>query len=190
MDYLLEMPIKVERGRMKVSAGDANQIYASAILEPVEGIPDAEQPFRIMQLPFVAGQDHVQVELSNAASSSSPLIHIESMRLYELGQARFLWLRYPRLLIHALQRVFLTAIILPVAIAGLIILIIQRKRSALVILSVVPLYIFSFQSIFHTEYRYVLAINYFLFAFAAVAVCWMGKMIVSKFRKASTGAMA
>jgi len=112
------------------------------------------------------------------------------MRLYELGQARFLWLRYPRLLIHALQRVFLTAIILPVAIAGLIILIIQRKRSALVILSVVPLYIFSFQSIFHTEYRYVLAINYFLFAFAAVAVAWIGKVVVNRFRRASTGAMA
>jgi len=189
-DCILEIPIRIETGRMRVSIGDSNKlVYISAIIEPLEGPGPQEQPTQLLRLPFVSGDLRTVVELSNEASPSPPVVHIGAIRLYELGPARFLWLHYPRLLIHALQRVFLTAIILPVAIAGLIILIIQRKRSALVILSVVPLYIFSFQSIFHTEYRYVLAINYFLFAFAAVAVAWIGKVVVNRFRRASTGAM-
>jgi hypothetical protein len=179
-DCVLEIPIRIESGRMRVSIGDTNKlVYASAIIEPLEGRDPQEQPTQLLRLPFVSGDPGTVVELNNEASPSPPLVHIGTIKIYELGPARFLWLRYPRLLIHGMQRVFLTAIILPLAIAGLVILIIRRKRDALIILSVIPLYYFCVQSIFHTEYRYVLAINYFLFAFAAVGVCRIAKVIVS-----------
>ena len=50
------------------------------------------------------------------------MIHVADVKLYELGPARFLWTRYPRLLIHGIQKLFLTAIILPLAVFGLVIL--------------------------------------------------------------------
>jgi hypothetical protein len=51
--------------------------------------------------------------------------------------------------------------------AGLVILLIGSRRRALLIL-IVPLYYFLFQSVMHTEFRYTLAMRYFLFVFAAI----------------------
>jgi hypothetical protein len=51
--------------------------------------------------------------------------------------------------------------------AGLAVLLIGSRRRALVIL-IVPLYYFLFQSVMHTEFRYTLAMRYFLFVFAAI----------------------
>ncbi len=50
---------------------------------------------------------------------------------------------------------------------GLAVLTIASRRRALVIL-IVPLYYFLFQSVMHTEFRYTLAMRYFLFVFAAI----------------------
>ena len=52
--------------------------------------------------------------------------------------------------------------------AGLAILLVGSRRRALVIL-IVPLYYFLFQSVMHTELRYTLTMRYFLFVFAAIA---------------------
>ena len=57
---------------------------------------------------------------------------------------------------------------LPLAIIGLAVLIIRKHSRALIILSAVPVYFFCVQSIVHTEYRYVLAVDYFLFALVGV----------------------
>jgi len=73
-------------------------------------------------------------------------------------------------LIHAIQRMFITAIILPLSIIGLLIVICRKKKLALLILLAVPIYFFTVQSAVHTEYRYVIAVTYFLFAFAGVAI--------------------
>jgi hypothetical protein len=51
--------------------------------------------------------------------------------------------------------------------AGLAILMIGSRRRALFIL-IVPLYYLLFQSVMHTEFRYTLAMRYFLFVFAAI----------------------
>ena len=69
---------------------------------------------------------------------------------------------------------------LPLAIIGLGLLIVRRARRALIILSVVPVYFFCVQSIVHTEYRYVLAVDYFLFALAAVTISWVINVVVAK----------
>ena len=57
----------------------------------------------------------------------------------------------------------------------------------LIILSVVPLYYFTVQSAFHTEYRYVLAVNYFLFAFAAVVIAWVVQLLRKSVPRAIVG---
>jgi uncharacterized metal-binding protein len=118
---------------------------------------------------------------SNEASNPpNPAIQIGPIRLFELGPSRFLWTRYPRLIVHGIQSLFLTAIILPLAIIGLVLLIWRRRRLALILLLVVPVYFFLVQSIVHTEYRYVLAVDYFLFALAGVTVSCMADLVVRR----------
>ena len=114
----------------------------------------------------MSGADRLQIELSNEASNAPPTIHLDTMLVYELGPSRFLWTRYPEMVLRVAQKIFVTAVFLPLAIAGIGLTILRKRTAALVILSVVPLYYFTVQSATHTEYRYVLAVNYFLFAFA------------------------
>ncbi len=78
------------------------------------------------------------------------------------GQSLFQW---P---LRTIQRLFITAIFLPLTLIGAAILLYQRQLQTLAILLVVPCYYFCIQSALHTEYRYVLVIHYFLFVLAAV----------------------
>jgi 4-amino-4-deoxy-L-arabinose transferase-like glycosyltransferase len=73
-------------------------------------------------------------------------------------------------LVLAIQRLFITAIFLPLVLIGAGILGYKRRFQSLAILLVVPCYYFCIQSALHTEYRYVLVIHYFLFVLAAVSV--------------------
>jgi hypothetical protein len=86
------------------------------------------------------------------------------------GSTSRLLTRVPRVVIGALQKLFITALMLPLALSGAFLLARARKGRSLALLLVVPAYYLCFQSIVHTEYRYTLAINYFLFALAAVAL--------------------
>jgi 4-amino-4-deoxy-L-arabinose transferase-like glycosyltransferase len=74
------------------------------------------------------------------------------------------------LVVGGIQKLFITAIILPCVVGGLILLALGRQGSVLAILLGVPVYYFCVQSALHTEYRYVLIIHYFLFVLAAVAI--------------------
>jgi len=66
--------------------------------------------------------------------------------------------------------------------AGLAILLIGSRRRALVIL-IVPLYYFLFQSVMHTEFRYTLAMRYFLFVLAAIVWTLLLTVVVTGLRK-------
>ncbi|MEK6323697.1 MAG: hypothetical protein AABN33_18810 [Acidobacteriota bacterium] len=66
---------------------------------------------------------------------------------------------------------------LPLIIAGIVLLGIARRKNALLVLLAVPAYYLCVQSAFHTEYRYILAIHYLLFIMAAVTVYFAGKLI-------------
>jgi hypothetical protein len=171
VDYLLTLAFKIDQGRMKVSVIDVRgRIYVSEILEPLEVKQLAEQPVQTVLLPFASLDDSIQIELSNEASNQLPVVYVSSIKLYELGPASFAWAHIPRIILHGVQRLFITAVFLPLALIGLGLTIFRKRTVALIILSVVPLYYFAVQSAFHTEYRYVLAVNYFLFAFAAVTI--------------------
>lgn len=93
-------------------------------------------------------------------------------------------MRYVYLALLGIQKIFITAVILPLVLAGLLILIVRREFRLLVILLAVPVYYFCVQSILHTEYRYVLTLHYFLFVIAAVAIhsviCWVRRLRIGK----------
>ena len=181
VDYLLTLAFKIDQGRMKVSVTDSRgRTYVSEILEPQEVKQLGEQPAQTVLLPFASLDDSIQIELSNEASHQPPVVYVSSINLYELGPARFAWTHIPRLVLHGVQRLFITAVFLPLALIGVGLTIFRKRKAALVILSVVPLYYFAVQSAFHTEYRYVLAVNYFLFAFAAVTIAWLGENVRTK----------
>ena len=162
--------------------GERTDPNSSAIIEDMGNMP--EPPAQQIQLPFVSRKEqNVELNLRNEASNpSNPIVRVGVARLYELGPARFLWTRYPRFVIHAVQRIFITAVMLPLAIFGLLIVIFKKQSAALIVLSVVPIYFFMVQSIVHTEYRYVLAVDYFLFAFAGVAISSIISFAVAKIR--------
>jgi Dolichyl-phosphate-mannose-protein mannosyltransferase len=185
-DYVFMVPIKIERGRMKIGVKDSSgKVYSSTIVETLETISPDAPPVNQIQLPFVATKDEqVRIVFSNEASTlPNPIAQIGPIKLFELGQSRFLWTRYPRFLIHAAQKLFLTAVMLPLAIMGMVLLISWRRWPALIILLVVPVYFFSVQSIVHTEYRYVLAVDYFLFALAAITVSRVINLVVARTSK-------
>src|SRR5260370_9510286 len=92
-DYVLTVPIKIERGRIRISVKDpAGKIYSSAIVEALETKSPDEQPVNQVQLSFVATKDEqVRIVLSNEASNPpKPVAQIGAMKLFELGPARFL----------------------------------------------------------------------------------------------------
>jgi len=85
--------------------------------------------------------------------------------------------RLPRLVMSNLQRLFITAIELPLVLLGIFLLARRRRKRALAILLIVPAYFLCVQSVVHTEYRYVLAIHYFLFILAAVSLRWTAQVL-------------
>ena len=76
--------------------------------------------------------------------------------------------------LRLVQRLFTTAILLPLVLIGIGTLAYSHQFRSLAILLAVPFYYFCAQSALHTEYRYVLVIHYFLFVLAAWAAYWIG----------------
>ena len=72
--------------------------------------------------------------------------------------------------LRTIQKLFITAIFLPLLLIGVGILTYKRQFQGLAILLVIPCYYLCIQSALHTEYRYVLVIHYFLFVLAALGV--------------------
>lgn len=187
-DYLFSVPVKVESGRMSLEvAGAGNDaVHASTIVETQEGKTAAEQPTNTVRLPFVsAGEGSVRLVLANAPSGQTrPVVRVGEVKLFRLGPASMLWTRFPRLVVNGLQRLFVTAVMLPAALAGLVLLLRDGQRRALLLLLVVPAYYMCVQSALHTEYRYVLAIHYFLFTLAAFAIYRAGALLWEGVRRA------
>ena len=77
-------------------------------------------------------------------------------------------LRIPGVILKIVQKLFITVIMLPLALIGLFILAKSRRPHVLIFLLVVPAYYLCLQSLLHTEYRYVLAIHCFFLMLVAV----------------------
>ncbi|HEX8747097.1 MAG TPA: glycosyltransferase family 39 protein [Pyrinomonadaceae bacterium] len=184
-DYLLAVRAKILRGRMSIAVKSARAAHASMIVETEEMKTPEEQPEILIRLPFVSGRDEqARLVISNAApQEANPLIRIGDARLYELGAASNTWTRALRWPLAALQKLYITAVILPLAIFGLVLLVRQRAYRTLAVLLAVPVYYLSVQSATHTEYRYILSLHYFLFALAGVFIYATGNYLRLRLRK-------
>ena len=98
------------------------------------------------------------------------MLRLERTPLTSTLEVRAGWTRAPRLVVRAAQKLFVTVIDLPLVALGLFILFRRKQTRSLALLLAVPLYFLCAQSALHTEYRYVLAVHYFLFVVASVGI--------------------
>jgi hypothetical protein len=178
-DYLWRLPIKLEQGRIRVGVESTDQksFFGATVVDTLEGKSPPEQPIQAVEIPFVSGKDsdpRVRLVFANEGAYAPAVIHLGPVKLFRLGPSSFGWTRYARLPLRGVQKLFLTAIMLPLALIGVALLALKRQWPVLAILLVVPAYYLSVQSATHTEYRYILAVYYFLFAFAGVTLSWAG----------------
>jgi hypothetical protein len=185
-DYVITLPAKILRGRMSINIKSADVVHAATIVETEEMKTPEEQPERLIQLPFVSrNNERIQVVISNAASKEpGSLLRAGTAKLFSLGPSSNTWTRSLRTLIYFIQKLYITAIMLPLAIFGIILLAHARAIRPLSILLFIPAYYLSIQSATHTEYRYVIIIHYFLFAFAALFIYALGEKLWQRLRKA------
>jgi hypothetical protein len=90
------------------------------------------------------------------------------------------WLRYLRIPIGFVQRIFKTVWILPLTIIGLMLLVRDRQWFTLVIILAVPVYYLFVQSVFHTERRYVYIVHFFFL----IIIASLARRTVLRHRKA------
>lgn len=195
-DYVLAFPAELERGPVaaKVTTADRRITLASAMIleqsEEAERISKrktkravaegkaadsidsaAEEPLSVIEIAFASGnRREIRLVVSNNGTATDrPATQIGEAKLIKLGPTPQTGSRFARALIRGLQRnLFTTSVMLPLIVIGICLLALARRSRALVILSAVPAYYLLVQSAFHTEYRYILAIHYFLFVMAAV----------------------
>jgi hypothetical protein len=171
-DYLLRLPLKLEDGRVMVRVTDAklNTVLASTDVDLNEGLTSLDQPVNHLALAFVSGNEsQVCVSLANNAPvSARSVAEIGRLELFDLGASSQAWMQLPRFPIRTLQKLFVTAAVLPCVILGIVALLWTRNLRTLILLLLVPAYYVIFQSALHTERRYVIAIHYFTLILAAV----------------------
>lgn len=202
-DYLLRVAVKVTQGPMalKVTSEDRRYLLASDQMTAssdrakkkakrrakkheggAEQAPDGDgrkskNRLRIVQMPFASGdRSEVRVVISNNGSSSAgPTVETGEINLFKLGATPQRWTRFARPVVRGVQRnVYTTSHMLPLVALGIILLAVIRGWRAIAVLLAVPVYYLCAQSAFHTEYRYIVAIHYFLFVLAAVSLYVFG----------------
>ncbi|MFL6215924.1 MAG: ArnT family glycosyltransferase [Blastocatellia bacterium] len=93
---------------------------------------------------------------------------------------RLSWLRP---IVRAAQRLAKEPMTAMIFVGALLCFILAWRRAMFV--AIVPLYYFIFQSALHTEFRYTLPMQYFLFVFAAVAWVALGAAFIRLVKKAT-----
>jgi hypothetical protein len=173
-DFVFRFLVRVQEGRMAVNiiGAQSGQLLASSIIEKAEVKDGQSLPLTVVEIPFVSGSEgSVALMFANAAPhTGKSIVEVGAMSLYDLGPSGVFWSRPLRLLLWPLQKLFITAVMLPLALFGIVMLVRSRACQTLILLLAVPAYYLSVQSWVHTEYRYVLAVHYFLFVMVAVSL--------------------
>jgi hypothetical protein len=181
-DYLLRIHILVEQGNVVINirnTEDGQLLGSSPELSPLERIRADDQSFDMHQVAFVTRDtDQVSPFLDSAnRGSGKTVVRLGKLELYRLGPASFLWTHYIRVLIHNAQRFFLSASILPLALLGIAVMLLAGRGRDIILLVSIPAYYLCTQSFLHTEYRYVLAVQPFLYVTVGVTLWSMWLMI-------------
>jgi hypothetical protein len=126
----------------------------------------------MLQMPFATGGGtEVRIVVSNnAASPTPPAVQLGQAEFFEIGSTPYSWTHYPRILLAGIQLGYGTLLLRTLILLGIALLLFARRFRQMLILLAVPIYYVSAQAPLHTEYRYILAIHYFLFVFAGVTV--------------------
>lgn len=172
-DYTFHTLVRLKSGRAQVKVTDANEekVLASIGFDVVEGVPAEEQPLQVVLIPFVsANETQVRLVIANFASPN-PVLTVGPTRLFELGPSSQQWLRYVRIPLGWVQRIFKTAVFVPLVLFGLILLVQKTDWRTLAIVLAVPAYYLIVQSTLHTERRYVYIIHFF-FLLPAATTLW------------------
>lgn len=182
-EYIFNIPVKVVTGNMVIGVTDRDQseMYGSTpVLNPLESLTPNDPTLEVFQIPFASrNSESVRIIMRNSESRPVPTVaRIGSAKLFRLGPASLSGTRYVRLFVRLLQSVFLTAWMLPLAVTGGILLLLAGRKKTVLILLAVPLYYMCFQSLFHTEYRYVMALQPLLFVMVAVALYSFGTVLL------------
>ncbi len=168
-DYLFQVPVKLEQGRVQLKVTDAagETVLASQSIDLDESHTASNQPTHKLAVPFVtANHANVRLVIANFAATDS-VAEVGAIELFELGPSSQTWQRYLRIPLGWLQRVFQTAWMLPLMIVGLMLMIRNREWKSLLIVLTVPAYYLIVQSTLHTERRYVYVIHFFMLLLAA-----------------------
>jgi hypothetical protein len=199
-DYVVRFPFKIEQGSVcfSVISPSQKEVYATTpVLHVLETLPAVGQQTLAVQIPFVSsdsGSAHLLVE--NEKRRAGPMVaEVGKIELYRLGPASLVWMRYPRIVIHFVQKFFVTAWMVPLAFIGALLLWVNGRGGIRwpttfaegrghgvpplqILLLAVPLYYLSAQSFLHTEYRYVMAIQPAFFILVAVTLDWTANLFV------------
>ncbi len=190
-DYVLEIPVRLVQGNMALKITSADRRIACALAtiadaeaeangtapEDAETGSAAAQNATVLQMPFASAKNtQVRVVLSNNVSANSrPAVQVGRAQVFEVGPTPYTLTRFPRGIVRTLQRnLFTTSRMLPIVILGIAFLALARRWTVLVTLLVVPVYYLCAQAALSTEYRYILAIHYFLFVMAGVTLGCFG----------------
>ncbi|HET9532370.1 MAG TPA: glycosyltransferase family 39 protein [Blastocatellia bacterium] len=200
-DYLLAITVLSLQGPMaaKVTGADRRIALASGIIS--DPLKEAQRESRrreraarrdkpmedderrtpgMIEIPFSSGdRSQVLIAISNnGASDRPPVVELGRARLVEFGPTPYTWTGGARALVRAIQKnLYVARYIVPLILAGIILMSLARRGRALVLLLAVPLYYLLVQSALHTEYRYILAIHYFLFVIASVTLYLLGSSL-------------
>lgn len=171
-DYVFHLPLKLEEGRVlvKVTNADGRNVLTSTFVDLVEGVAAKDQPVNNLAIPFVSASDSgVRLALWGKAAPY-PVVAIGPMKLLELGPSSQQWLRYVRFPLGWVQRIFKTAVFVPLVVIGLILMARTTNWRTMAILLTVPAYYLIVQSMLHTERRYVYVIHFFFLLPAATTI--------------------
>jgi hypothetical protein len=91
------------------------------------------------------------------------------------------------LFLRNVQRLFITATMLPLLFAGIFWMARRRRFGYLALLLVIPVYYMCVQSALWTEFRYVLPMYYLLFILSAAGLYWLGISLWQATRKLLDG---
>lgn len=188
-DYMGLVTLNFRQGRTaaKITSADRRVALASIIIPPMEertkrragneterlAHSTEDQNVDKLRLPFASGRNEsVRLVLSNDGEQSArPIIQVSGAEILKIGPTPHVHTSYPRVVIRMLQkRLFTTSRMGPLILIGIVLLVAAGRLRALSLILAVPLYYLCIQSALHTEYRYILAIHYFLFVMAAVAI--------------------
>jgi hypothetical protein len=208
-DYIARSRLRAGQAAvaLKMTDASASITLGAAIVEPASAKPERrktkkplppadpsqspedgiEEDWVRLELPFASGNGtQVRLALVNdrREPGAAPIVAIQKLELFEVGPTPNKQLDGFRAVVRGLQRNLFTTSVMPsLWLAGILLLMLAREWRPVLVLISVPLYYLCVQSVLHTEYRYIIAIHYFLFGLAGLTLYVIASTLADVVRK-------